>query len=77
MKKLINLSYMVFNYNNNTKMIYKNIIQVCDDVDKYELSSTFDKNHYESPSVVDIGQEIHLTFVYDCGTYKRVDTPNK
>ena len=44
---------------------------------KYELSSTFDKDNYEYPSVVDSEQVIHLTFVYDCGTYKRVGTPNK
>jgi len=84
-KKLINLSHIIFNYNNNTKTIYKNIIQVFDDEDnykyneedKYELPSTFDEDNYELPSVLDVGPLINLSFVYDCGTYKRVDTPNE
>ena len=77
MKKLSKLSHIIINYNDNTRTIYKNTIIVYDDEDKYELSSTFDKDNYEYPSVVDSEQVIHLTFVYDCGTYKRVGTPNK
>lgn len=76
-KKLSKLSHIVINYNDNTRTIYKNTIIVFDDEDNYELPSTFDEDNYELPSGLDIGPLIDLSFAYDCGTYKRVDTTNE
>lgn len=65
-KKLSKLSHIVFNYNDNTRTIYKNTVIAPDDINEYGL-----------PDGYDDGKLIQFSFAYDCGTYKRVDTPNK